>query len=268
MAISVDDVYKTVLLILNKEQRGYITPTEFNKIATQVQLEIFENYFQYENRQYRVPDNESEYSDRYKNVDEKIAIFKERAILNILLDPDWGVYFDIPITDLDFYKLGTVIYTDPKGNRIEVQKTQENDLLYLNSSPLTKPTKKYPLYLYKETNRLYVYPQFNAAGEGIGDREVSITYLRKPKDVIWGYSIDTSTGGYVWDGNQDGPPYYPSDLPGGSPVPVSENFELHETEQTELIIKILMYSGVVIRDPQIVQSAAGMDQQETMQENS
>jgi len=77
MAISVDDVYKTVLLILNKEQRGYITPAEFNKLATQVQLEIFENYFQYENRQYRLPDNESEYSDRYKNVDEKIAIFKK-----------------------------------------------------------------------------------------------------------------------------------------------------------------------------------------------
>ena len=45
MAISVDDVYKTVLLILNKEQRGYITPDEFNKTATQGQLDIFEQYF-------------------------------------------------------------------------------------------------------------------------------------------------------------------------------------------------------------------------------
>ena len=41
MAISVDSVYKTVLLILNKEQRGYLTPDEFSKIGTQVQLEIF-----------------------------------------------------------------------------------------------------------------------------------------------------------------------------------------------------------------------------------
>jgi len=30
MAINVDNVYKTVLLILNQEQRGYITPDEFN----------------------------------------------------------------------------------------------------------------------------------------------------------------------------------------------------------------------------------------------
>ena len=44
MAVSIDDVYKTVLLILNKEQRGYITPPEFNKLSQQVQLEIFEKY--------------------------------------------------------------------------------------------------------------------------------------------------------------------------------------------------------------------------------
>ena len=35
MAINVNEVYKTALLILNKEQRGYVTPNEFNKIATQ-----------------------------------------------------------------------------------------------------------------------------------------------------------------------------------------------------------------------------------------
>ena len=81
MAISVDTVYKTVLLILNKEQRGYMTPDEFNKIATQVQLETFENYFESLNQQLRVPDNDSEYADRIKNIDEKIAIFKKYATL-------------------------------------------------------------------------------------------------------------------------------------------------------------------------------------------
>jgi hypothetical protein len=42
MAINVNTVYKTVLLILNQQQRGYMTPDEFNKVATQVQLNIFE----------------------------------------------------------------------------------------------------------------------------------------------------------------------------------------------------------------------------------
>jgi len=55
MAINVNTVYQTVLLILNKEQRGYMTPQEFNSVATQVQLEVFENYFEDLNQQIRVP---------------------------------------------------------------------------------------------------------------------------------------------------------------------------------------------------------------------
>ena len=55
MAINVDQVYKTVLLIINKEQRGYLTPDEFNKLATQVQLEVLDGYFETINQQMRVP---------------------------------------------------------------------------------------------------------------------------------------------------------------------------------------------------------------------
>ena len=40
-----DSVYKTVLNILNKENRGYVTPAEFNTLAKQAQNEIFEGYF-------------------------------------------------------------------------------------------------------------------------------------------------------------------------------------------------------------------------------
>ena len=43
--VNVNTVYKTVLYILNKEQRGFITPDDFNTLGTQVQREIFEAYF-------------------------------------------------------------------------------------------------------------------------------------------------------------------------------------------------------------------------------
>ena len=76
MAINVNTVYQTVLLILNKEQRGYMTPVEFNKIGAQVQLEIFEKYFEDLNQQLRVPQADVDYSDRIVNLDEKISIFK------------------------------------------------------------------------------------------------------------------------------------------------------------------------------------------------
>ena len=37
MAVNVNTVYTTVLYILNKEQRGYLTPQEFNSLGAQVQ---------------------------------------------------------------------------------------------------------------------------------------------------------------------------------------------------------------------------------------
>ena len=43
--VSVDAVYQKVLAIANKEQRGYITPQEFNLFADHAQMEIFDQYF-------------------------------------------------------------------------------------------------------------------------------------------------------------------------------------------------------------------------------
>ena len=43
--INIDSVYQTVQALANKEQRGYITPQEFNLFANQVQRDIFEQYF-------------------------------------------------------------------------------------------------------------------------------------------------------------------------------------------------------------------------------
>jgi len=43
--INIDKVYQKVLAIANKEQRGYITPQEFNLFADQAQMNIFEQYF-------------------------------------------------------------------------------------------------------------------------------------------------------------------------------------------------------------------------------
>ena len=42
--VSVDTVYQKVLAFANKEQRGYITPQEFNMFADHAQKEIFEQY--------------------------------------------------------------------------------------------------------------------------------------------------------------------------------------------------------------------------------
>lgn len=230
MAISVDTVYKTVLLILNKEQRGYMTPDEFNKIATQVQLETFENYFESLNQQLRVPDNDSEYADRIKNIDEKIAIFKKYGTTTYSTN-----YFTLPT---DLYRLGTVIYKD----EIEAQLIQRNDLLYVNQSPLTKPTEQYPLYLY-EDNKLYLKPNDIQAN-------ISVSYVKKPADVIWNFEIPLGQNyyQYITNGSQD--------------------FELDVSEQPEVIVKILLYAGVVVKDYNLVNLAAQQVQAEQMNQKS
>ena len=43
--VNVDTVYQKVLALANKEQRGYITPQEFNLFADQAQKEILDQYF-------------------------------------------------------------------------------------------------------------------------------------------------------------------------------------------------------------------------------
>ena len=242
MAINVDTVYKTVLSILNKEQRGYLTPDEFNKVATQVQLEIFEAYFEDLNQQLRVPQSNTEYADRQKNIDNQISIFKTFGNCTLSVSQD---YFVVPT---DLHKIGTVIYKD----EIEVERVQKDYLLYLNLSPLTKPTKQFPLYLYENSTvgtggnntlnpRIYVWPKDIQSG-------ISVSYIRKPNNVLWNY---TGIGGGVWT---SGPYIY-------SPT-TSTQFELDATEQTNVITKILMYAGVIIRDPEIVQAAYQKTQSE------
>jgi hypothetical protein len=247
MAINVNTVYQTVLLLLNKEQRGYITPTEFNSIATQVQLEIFEKYFEDMNQLIRVPQADVDYADRVANLDEKLSIFKTfgTAVYDGTTTP-LTPYFKLPITDgygatPTFYRLGAVTYNDVYGNITEVERLSRTDFYNIERSPLTKSTKAFPTYLY-ENQKLFVNPKtINTTGD------ITVDYIRKPKNVIWGFTVGT-IGQYLYD---DG--LYDNTV---VPATGSQDFELHESEQTDVIIKILLYSGVVIKDPQIIQVAA------------
>lgn len=244
MAVNVNTVYRTVLLIINKEQRGYLTPDEFNRTAAQVQLEIFNEYFEDLNQQLRVPGNDSEYSDRIKNLEEKIAIFQENGTC-----PYSFGKFSIPtLTGSDeFYKLGTVIYKDEK----EVQYIQPNELLELNLSPITKPSVYWPVYKYNNFE-ITVYPTTIQSN-------ISCTYLRKPRDPRWGFTTSPPAFQYTYNPLQ----YNEITQPDGS-----QNFELHPTEQVNIITRILLYSGIIIKDPQIVQAAAQQVQSENINSKS
>ena len=71
MPVSIDTVYQRVLTLANKEQRGYITPQEFNLLANQAQMEIFEQYFYDIKEMNRIRGNNEEYSDHLNILYEK-----------------------------------------------------------------------------------------------------------------------------------------------------------------------------------------------------
>ena len=73
--ISVNEVYQTVLAVANKEQRGYVTPQEFNLFAEQAQMDIFQQYFYDLNQFRRDPGNNTIIGDVDNIVEEKIDVF-------------------------------------------------------------------------------------------------------------------------------------------------------------------------------------------------
>ena len=72
MPVNVDTVYQTVQALANKEQRGYITPQEFNLFANQAQMDIFEQYFYDLNAMRERKPEEHEVADMVSLIKEKI----------------------------------------------------------------------------------------------------------------------------------------------------------------------------------------------------
>jgi len=263
MAINVDTVYRTVLLVLNKENRGYITPDEFNKTATQVQLDIFEQYFDDLNQQLRVPQQGNVYADRKREIEEKLAPFKGYG--QCVIPPTSGTNagtFGIPTSDgrgntvintgeepssdtkVAFYKLGAVFYENTASNiTSEVQLVTRDEYNSLNKSDLTAPSKYSPIFMY-EDYRLKVAPDTIVA-------DLYASFIRKPRNVVWNFTVNSgNNNSYSWD-------------EGGS-----TNFELLQSEQTDVIVRILLYSGIVIKDYQVVQLAAQEIQQKEINQKN
>ena len=66
---------KKYKLIANKEQRGYVTPLEFNLLANQVQNDIFEQYFYDLNQADRKIETYEEYSNAIDLIKERLSPF-------------------------------------------------------------------------------------------------------------------------------------------------------------------------------------------------
>ena len=341
MAINVNTVYTTVLSILNKEQRGYLTPDEFNKIGTQVQLEIFEKFFEDYNQYIRMPKTDVEFASRMDRIHQEFQVFEKLASASAVATNEYSEPTDLHRFGSAFWTVGT---TRPEIGIVSERDYQEQIL-----SPLLQPSNNFPIATYKN-NKLKVYPFRNVPTT----KDVEFNYIKKPSDIRWGFSVG-SLGQYVYDStvygadllntgtstltssittNQTdfvngtytgtvgvtagystsgggtglvlsitvagntvtsidittaGTGYTVGDtitvtgsggiLGGGTGNLVitlvasdfnsgstygSTNFEISNMQQTEVILEILKYAGIIIRDPQVIQAA----QQELMQEEA
>ena len=233
---NVDTVYQTVLALANKEQRGYITPQEFNLFARQAQMEIFEQYF-YDLDQIKrgVQATSSSFSPNLKQIlEDYLSKFITTANLTI------------PSATLpsNHYKCSSAILIADQ-NRYNIEKINRAESLKITSSGyLTKPNVKRPNY-YVAGNTFYLMA--NIEESYAANHVVSYSYFRKPTDPNWTYLVVNEKA--IWAPNNS-----------------TRHFELDKAEERTLILKILQYAGVSIKELTLTQMAGQADANTTAQQ--
>ena len=227
----INDVRNTVLSIMSKDNRGYITPDEFNLFAKQAQLEIFEQYiYSYSNsinKQNARMFGEG-YTDVPKNIGEVIDEF------SVLVSLSYSAPYFLP--PANYYYLERVMY----NNNIEVEKVSQRKISALLNSNLTAPDVSYPVYTLQETG-VIVYPTTIV-------NNITTQYIRYPKDPVWSYT-NISAGQPVFNASAFN----------------YQDFELPLSDFANLVVKILQYAGLSIREAEVVSAAKSEEIQDSQQ---
>ena len=239
MAVNVDTVYQRVLALANKEQRGYITPLEFNLYANQAQMDIFEQYFHDLNQFLRLPGNDTQYADAIRMLEEKIQIFEETDGPGTINDP--GIYVGAGGGGINkilpdyIYRVNRV---ELNGNKCEIMNTQQFSDIKLTS--ILKATPSRPAANIRK-NILRV-------NNGDSVTPTGIKYIKKPDKVEWGYDVVGTFKKALYNASK------------------SIDFELHPSEEADLVIKILVLAGIELKQPGLVQIATQEDLKNIQQE--
>lgn len=233
----INRVRNTLLTILNKENKGTVTPSEMDRLLGLGQRVIFEdNFYDYNtmlNAQNRRQTN-SDYSDIPSNIVEKIDLFSVEKDMTLLSDVEGEIYKPAEIDADDLYRLSFIIVD---GNKAEkVPKSIADDLVRENYA---SPTKDFPVFT-KFMDEYRIYPKDITKAKAV--------YIRKPKQPKWTYN--TINGDPIF--NPDA-----SDF---------QDLEIHPSDETKLIVKVLEYMGISIRDQEAYQYAMQKNVQKENQE--
>lgn len=313
----INSVRNTVLSVLNKNNYGYISPSDFNLYAKQAQMELFDEYFSNYNKTINAENarlSGTDYGDILKTISEILEVFLVTDFLSPLtltfgtptnqfympslattgneayLINKVNCHFNLLATGTntsvlsfrlvdsladfitDNISVGDIVVnkTTVKATTVvsvinattllldkdiflssgddyviyssvsrEAEKVSSGKITLLNNSLLTAPSEMFPAYT-QDSNKMTVYPAtLNTIGQ------VQATYFRYPKDPKWTY-ITLLNGEPSFDQTQ----------------PDYQDFELPNEDEYKLIVKILQYCGVSIREAQVVQFAMAQEQHE------
>lgn len=246
MAVSVDRVYQTVLTLLNKEQRGFLPQKEFNQLAQQAQVEIFENYFfELGRATAQYGEMSDEYSSIADNIFEKLEDFE--TVQTIIPTAD-GQYDLTTLPAPGLYRLQTIT-----SNQIEVIRKKHREIGYMLRSPLTAPVASMPLYI-RQGNMLTFYPN-------------PLSFSIDPNDDTDNANLTNVRINYIQ--NLSFQPRWNGAIMSGQIVfdsASSQDFELHPSEEPELVAKILGYAGLVVKAQDVIQASGALQAAITQQE--
>jgi hypothetical protein len=248
MAISVDTVYQRVLTLANKEQRGYITPQEFNLLANQAQIAIFESYFYAKNQRDRAEPartNEVDESDIGELLGAKLNPF--RSVENVEVNA--GTQNTFPATvgvdgvQIDVFQTGRVFYNDRVAKKVSI-----NEFNSIASSARHNATSNAEA-VYTDSLVTSRDILIRSAGSNLASG-VTVECFRVPRTVRWPYVVI-----------QNKALYNPTDA-------VRQDFELHKSETDTVVNKILELAGIVINKVGLAQTAAQMIGAESQIQNT
>ena len=231
MAVSVDTVYQRVLALANKEQRGYITPQEFNLLANQAQMSIFESYFHTKNRAEAADANgdiEVDETSIVELLDRKLAPFS--TVENV----DGGTSYPSTVTVgsdvLRVFQIGRVFYNNQVCSKVTLNEAQR----MIKSVRHISTNNNEPIYTnsFRNSEDILVY-----AGSNIPRASgVTAECFRVPKAASWEYVVVQDQA--LYNSN------------------TAVDFELHKSEEDSLVIKILEMAGIVLNKVGLVQTAS------------
>lgn len=220
----IQEIRTTVMQILNKENFGYITPDEFNNYSKLAQTDKFaelQNDLAVAYQKLANGQNGSEYADVIKNIEETLELFAENEPISGTAN-----VFDLNTLSEQPYLVNRVYY-----NSKLVDKVSQGKIQLLLNSDRTAPTVTFPVYTQKALT-ITVYPSTITSN-------VTVNYLRYPKVPKWTYVVLPGS---------EAPAFNPGD-------PTYQDFELPEKFKMDLVVRILQYCGITIRENDVVQAS-------------